>query len=414
VSSYQRLLENIAKLSVDEKSIKDHDLRAVARSIEVNQTEARRVRCRALLSDKSHWFVERSNDMFLDVNTDKTIDRLKIALAAGGRHLVEDLAQADVSLQTLPQALLTGAGPELQCSYGLRLSRSAAPDAWVLALNQYSRGVIVQSKQIKKGLIDSGVYVPISVCQASMEDWLSLAPVLFSCDQAKSYRFIADFSDAFDVKSAGLDVLLASYGAAFHATDDVTLRLIVTDVLLTEVQECLSNWQRVEEDLPHVVVQHVMNEALSKSIYLEAHCLVMPYRYEDVGTPVARAAALGLPVLTTAWGGQVEVACATYTQFVDYEFSRATNAGEQFGLYWAEPDQDQLSNLMREQFSANKHHNSDRPVKVVTRSWAKGTCLTTAGPAQASLIAVLGAVRLALSKRAAPILTPEPFSRDSA
>ena len=369
LSSYQNLIAHIAKLSVDDKGIKDHDLRAVARCIEVNQTEARRVRCQVFLSDKSHWFVESSHDMTVAVETEASIERLKRALIACGRRLVKERAQADVSLQTLPLALSTGSGPELQCSYGLRLGRAAAPDAWVLALNQFSRGVIVESKQIKKSLVDSGVYVPIRVCQASMEDWLHLAPALFSCDQSKSYRFIADFSDVFDVKSAGLDVLLASYGAAFHAADDVTLRLIVTDALITDVQACLSNWQRVGENLPHVVVHAVTDEALSKSIYLQAHCLVMPYRYEDVGTAVARSASLGLPVLTTAWGGQVEMASASQTQLIDYTFSRTQDTTGQLGLYWAEPDHKQLSALMRAQFLSGGDREAERLVMSTKRSW---------------------------------------------
>ena len=370
LSCYQNLIAHIAKLSVDDKGIKDHDLRAVARCIEVNQTEARRVRCQVLLSDKSHWFVESSHDMSAAVETEASIERLKRALTACGRRLVKERAQADVSLQTLPLALSTGPGPELQCSYGLRLGRSAAPDAWVLALNQFSRGVIVESKQIKKSLVDSGVYVPIRVCQASMEDWLHLAPAPFSCDQSKSYRFIADFSDVFDVKSAGLDVLLASYGAAFQAADDVTLRLIVTDALITDVQACLSNWQRVGENLPHVVVIDVKDEALSKSIYLQAHCLVMPYRYEDVGTAVARSASLGLPVLTTAWGGQVEVASASQTRMIDYTFSRTQDTTGQLGLYWVEPDHKQLSALMRAQFLSGGDREAERLVMSTKRSWA--------------------------------------------
>ena len=101
-SGYQRLVGQIAALLVDEQTIQEDDLKRIARCIEANQNEARRIRCRVLLSEQSNWFVESNADMSLGVSTDASIKQLREALIAHGRHFVLDRAQADIVLQALP------------------------------------------------------------------------------------------------------------------------------------------------------------------------------------------------------------------------------------------------------------------------------------------------------------------------
>ena len=71
----------------------------------------------------------------------------------------------------------------------------------------------------------------------------------------------------------------------------------------------------------------IINSDLSKSqlkaLYLYSDALIAPSRGEGFGLPIGEAMSLGLPVITTAWGGQKDFCNDSICWLVDYKFSKS-------------------------------------------------------------------------------------------
>lgn len=61
-------------------------------------------------------------------------------------------------------------------------------------------------------------------------------------------------------------------------------------------------------------------------IYRAAHCLVMPSQGEGWGLPMLEAQALGIPVITTRWSGQLDFLDEATAWFVSHEFRVVINS----------------------------------------------------------------------------------------
>jgi hypothetical protein len=127
---------------------------------------------------------------------------------------------------------------------------------------------------------------------------------------------------------------------------------------------------------------------MRKAIFLQSHCLVLPYRFQDVSLSVRRAVALGLPVITTGWGAQVDVKIESPSfsrvRNLDYRFVRCLDEPSLFNNYWAEPDEQHLSRLMLEQFSTAGSSQAEGGSTInapataanqLSRKWSQGFSL---------------------------------------
>jgi glycosyltransferase involved in cell wall biosynthesis len=343
---YERLLDRIGELSRPLNPINDEDLKALARCIDANQVEARRVLHRVQLPIQSQWCVQAAEQACA-----KGVTHLSSSLVDLGQCLTEQTTQANVWLSALPQQLLANESRQVKISYGLRLAQTTLSGDWVGTLNDHAHGVVVQTHFMRKLLIDAGIFIPIAVNPDGLDVWAHLLATQRSPLTQKNNCFLADISD---IKYDGLDVLLSAYGQVFKADDDVSLFVVVDDSAMPDAEVCFKTWRLKNVDLPEVLLVSVTDDAERKALYLQAQCLIAPCRFQDTGLAVRRALTLGLPVLTTGWGGQSEHEASDRIHYIDYQLTRTVYSTEEtslFDMYWAEPDCNHLVQLMREQYA---------------------------------------------------------------
>ena len=75
---------------------------------------------------------------------------------------------------------------------------------------------------------------------------------------------------------------------------------------------------------------------------------------EGFGLPIAEAMLMKLPVITTAWGGQMDFCNSDNCWLVDFKFSYTNTHFNLFNSVWAQPILDDLSRCMKELYYADK------------------------------------------------------------
>jgi glycosyltransferase involved in cell wall biosynthesis len=234
-------------------------------------------------------------------------------------------------------------------------------------------------------LIDAGVFVPIFVEEEDLTAWTALSDAQEVHLSTKKFLFVCEVSN---IESDGFDVLLSAYAHSFCEKDDVSLVVLVDLALANAVIAYVDAWKERGADLAGTVIVAPSDETMRKAIFLQSHCLVLPYRFQDVSLSVRRAVALGLPVITTGWGAQVDVKIESPSfnrvRNLDYRFVRCLDEPSLFNNYWAEPDEKHLSRLMLEQFSTAGSSQAEGGSTInapataanqLSRKWSQGFSL---------------------------------------
>lgn len=223
------------------------------------------------------------------------------------------------------------------------------PSEWVDAFNEHLQGITCLSKHVEKILIDHGVTVPLSTSGCGVDHGEHIQPDAGFEVKARKFRFL-HVSSCFPRK--GVDILLDAYGRAFTDADDVSLIIKTSPNPHNEVHRWLAERQKANPRYPHVIIlEQDLTESALKALYQQCHVFAAPSRAEGFGLPLAEAMLSGLPVITTAWGGQLEFCGETTAWLVDYKFERARTHFELFDSVWAEPDIDHLQRILREVYS---------------------------------------------------------------
>ena len=223
---------------------------------------------------------------------------------------------------------------------------SALPAQWVTDFNSHLTGITTMSQFVRKVLIDAGVEVPIEVAGIGVDHWLQVTPDPFYSvpEQLKAFVFL-HISSCFPRK--GVDVLLEAYGQVFTGDDDVSLLIKTFPNPHNRVHELLASAQGRHSNFPHVVIveQDLSPEQL-KALMTVGDALVAPSRGEGYGLPLAEAMLMDIPVITTAYGGQMDF-CSNETAWcVDFDFARAYTHFTLPGSVWAEPRIESLCELL--------------------------------------------------------------------
>ena len=226
------------------------------------------------------------------------------------------------------------------------------PFEWVQDFNTYLDGMTVMSSQVKKILIDNGVTVPIEVCHLGV-DHIDLSQkeedVVFDKD---GYKFL-HISSCFPRK--GINFLLEAYGRSFSGNKDVTLVIKTFENPHNNLYEILQTLQASNPYFPHVqIITDELSSSQIKFLYKNCDCLVTPSLGEGFGLPIGEAMLNRIPVITTAWGGQMDFCNSDNSWIVDYKFTYTDTHFNLFSSVWAEPILDDLSRRMKELYYADK------------------------------------------------------------
>ena len=233
------------------------------------------------------------------------------------------------------------------------------PYSWIQKFNTYLSGMTVMSSEVRKILIDNGVKIPISVCGLGVDHIDQLeASTPFYLD-TKKFTFL-HISSCFPRK--GIECLLLSYFQSFEAKDDVILVIKTFKNPHNNIQDILNNLKKANPNSPEVlIIEKELSPSEIKSLYLSSNALVAPSHGEGFNLTVAEAMRLGIPVITTGWGGQKDFCNSENSFLIDFTFEYSNSHLGLFSSVWARPSVDHLAKLLKEVHSLS---NEIRLLKI--------------------------------------------------
>ena len=233
---------------------------------------------------------------------------------------------------------------------------SEVPREWIEAMNRHLDALTVATRFVKKTLIDNGVSVPIHVIGAGADHVLRHERARYRGDLGKGFRFL-HVSSCFPRK--GVDLLLEAFASAFGAGESVSLIIKTFSNIHNRVGEQIAEVRRRHPRCPEIVL---IDEDLApgelRDVMERCHALVAPSRGEGFGLPLAEAMLLGLPAITTAFGGQHDFCTDQTSWLVDYQFVRSGSHLASFASTWVEPDLEELTRALREVYDATPETRS--------------------------------------------------------
>ncbi|MBT6039079.1 MAG: glycosyltransferase, partial [Halieaceae bacterium] len=198
-------------------------------------------------------------------------------------------------------------------------------------------GMTVTSSFVRKTLLDNGVRIPVEVTGNGVDHWQRVQPDdAYQVPEGLKRFVYLHVSSCFPRK--GIDILLEAYGQAFTATDEVSLLIKTFPNPHNRVHELLASAREKHPHYPHVVVVEAdLSAEQLKALMKRGDALVAPSRGEGFGLPLAEAMLMDIPVITTAYGGQMDFCSEKTAWCVDFEFARAYTHFALPNSVWAEP-----------------------------------------------------------------------------
>jgi glycosyltransferase involved in cell wall biosynthesis len=194
-----------------------------------------------------------------------------------------------------------------------------------------------------------------------------------------------NFLSVFDLQPRkGSDLLLRAYLTEFKPDDDVALVLKISQhsdpQMDPEAQLAYfiehEVGLRLEETPPVILLNGYLTQAEMAGLYAAADAFVLPTHGEGYGRPLLEAMSCELPVIATAWGGQMDFMTSDNSYLLDSEGLVPASVEEEIfaGHLWAQPSVDHLRQLMREVVSrpeeARRHGQRARQDMVANWDWS--------------------------------------------
>lgn len=207
-------------------------------------------------------------------------------------------------------------------------------------------GISPRKIHILNGAVDESLFNP-NACQK------------IDLETGRTFNFFAIFEWIY---RKGWDVLFESYFREFSSQDDVCLilRAYLPGVkaqnskqkILSEISRIAEKVGKRKSDLPKVkILDDVIPTHQLANYYHSVDCVLSPSRGEGWGRPQQEAMLMGLPVISTGWGGNMEFMSPETNYLIDYKLKPVRNVEPFFWDYtesqWAEPNHEHLSQLMR-------------------------------------------------------------------
>ncbi|MDN7457922.1 glycosyltransferase [Burkholderia cenocepacia] len=222
---------------------------------------------------------------------------------------------------------------------------SELPAAWVASFNENLDGIAATSAFVAKVARDNGFAGTIANVGLGLDHVARTPRREYRGTLGKGFRFL-HVSSCFPRK--GVDVLLDAFAKAFTARDDVSLIIKTFPNPHNTVAEQIAALRRRYPDCPEIVlIDADLDAGEIVDLYHRCHAFVAPSRGEGFGLPMGEAMWFGLPVITTAFGGQTDFCTDETAWLVDYTFEGAKSHLGLFDSVWAEPSVDSLAAQLR-------------------------------------------------------------------
>lgn len=237
---------------------------------------------------------------------------------------------------------------------------SELPTEYVDELNKLD-GITVMSNFVRDALISSGVQVPIYTTGVGLD--IHTTKNRFS--NRANFVFL-HISSCFPRK--GVDVLISAYLQAFTSEDEVELviKTFPNQHNMTEAQIRFESAKHTKPAKITLINEDWPGEEELNNLYETSDVLVFPSRGEGFALPPAEALMLGIPVITTGFGGQLDYLGFDYPWLIDYEFEKSASHVTSGHSYWASPNLNHLVELLREAKNSSQDYRDS-----IASLWAK-------------------------------------------
>jgi glycosyltransferase involved in cell wall biosynthesis len=232
---------------------------------------------------------------------------------------------------------------------------NAVPRKWVEEIEANVDELWVPSNFVRSAFIDGGVNPERVHMIPNGVDAATFCPQGPAWRPAGCGRFALLFVGG-TIRRKGMDLLLQAYGDAFSPDDDVTL--IVKDVGSAASYQHNNLLPQVVDfsrrpNCPHLLLltDNIDDTSLA-ALYRGCDALVLPYRGEGFGMPLAEAMACGKPVVATARGPSEDLCSAETAYLIPAQEVEVPEPppplGELSGEFtWFEPDIGALARTLR-------------------------------------------------------------------
>ncbi|MED3552010.1 DUF4214 domain-containing protein [Cytobacillus praedii] len=228
---------------------------------------------------------------------------------------------------------------------------SKIPDHWISKCNEMD-AVFVSSEHNVQIMRKAGLTVPvfkIRPCLSPQSLHYSSSQVPSYIHQLPSFRFLSIFTW---IERKGYDLLLKAYFEEFSSNEDVVLIIKTGAHNNQKIEELIAAESRKYNDPGRYYIDlSIRNEFEMEGLYNHCNAFVLPSRGEGIGYPMLEAGKRGLPVIATAWGGQLDFLNEQNSYLIPYHFVPVIPQPHYHGYrndqLWAEASVEHLKQGMR-------------------------------------------------------------------
>jgi len=211
------------------------------------------------------------------------------------------------------------------------------PDGWVDHLNNKCERVLVPRPWLVTMMREQGVNRPLHVIRGGVDP--VEFPIIYDRPADRPFTFLCIGPDRGERK--GYDLVWRAFYEAFADTE---AHLIIK----TRAQNKMPiDNTRSRDDTAKRVSLFAADVPSMADVYGLADCFVFPSRGEGEGMPPREAAAMGIPVIATAWSGLAEHIDRFAIPLREFKRVPAPTISDCITGEWVDPDLDELIAQMR-------------------------------------------------------------------
>lgn len=315
-------------------------------------------------------------------------------------------------------------GPERLTVGFIYTEATDMPREWALRINSEVDALVLPSEQAARSAHGAGVIRPIWVVPqgVDVDTFRPKAPGEVDVFDFPGFRFLSVFEW---VPRKGYDALLRAFWREFSKRDAVCLviktRHFGSRTVATEISNLYqryftmgsterkgnkgrnalvhrrsqrrrtvgNRWQSSsfgfkfapDNKAPIYLYDGLLSDADLARLYRHCAAFVLPTRGEGIGLPLMEAAATGLPIVVTGWGGQMDYLRPEDAYIVSYKLQpvpkKIQDKWQSLHGYWAEPS---ILSLRRQMRGLYESRGEIRPMALrqrlhVTSHWNWDVCV---------------------------------------